>query len=111
MQRASHTNGVTLAILRRLAEARGRIVTVEALVFAAYGADPDGGPDDPGAIVRVLLCKLRQRLPPGALWNQWGVGYGLDPAVGARFLRAADDAHVVLARSPRDKAAFEALRA
>jgi len=99
-------------VLKRLALARGAVVTHEALAFAAYGDDPNGGPGFAEDVLRGLICKLRKRLPPGVLTNVWGVGYRLDPDCEmARLFRELDDAHVVLARSPADEAAFRALQA
>lgn len=104
--RPGHTRAVGHAVLRRLVEARGAVVATEALLYAAYGEREDGGPGDALGVLQVLLCRLRKRLPEGAIRTEWGVGYSLDPALAAALRGRFDDAHVVLARSPRDAMAF-----
>ncbi len=40
--------------------AKGR--TREQMAWDLYGNDPNGGPDDPDGVVKVLMCRLRKRL-------------------------------------------------
>jgi len=56
--------------------AGGRIVTREHLTNALWGADPDGGPNDPESTVKVYVSRLR-RLHGVEIETVWGVGYRL----------------------------------
>lgn len=94
-------------ILRRLAQARGRVVSYGALLFDLYEGEP--GPKDPEGVLRVQVTRLRKWLPPGALRTHWNCGYSLHPDYAERYLARVDDAHVVLARSDRDAREFAAL--
>lgn len=57
-----------------------RLATKEAIHFALYGADPDGGASD--KIVDVLVCKMRPKLARVGITvhTAWGAGYRLDDA-------------------------------
>jgi DNA-binding response OmpR family regulator len=82
-----HTTGASQRLATRLAMADGRFVPMEALLLAVYGADE---PFDAASSVRVMLSRLKARLPEGALRNVRGVGYALDPAA-AKSLPEVDD--------------------
>lgn len=96
-----------LRLVRRLAEARGRAVTREALLFSMQG-DRLEPPDSD--VLTTMLWRLRRQIP-GAIQNVYGQGYRMRADFCEAFLDATDDAHVVLARSDRDEAAFRAMRA
>lgn len=68
-------------LLARLAAGKGNIVSVAALLLAMY--DDDEEPETAPSSLRVLIHKLRRRLPPGAITTHYAVGYSLDPRVAA----------------------------
>lgn len=107
---AARTKLASKRLLRRLAEGRGKIVSHDALAFALYGDNPDGGPDDVVKVIAVLIHRLRKHLGPDSIGNQWGVGYCLRADLAETYLAQVDEAEVVLALTPRDEAAFRALR-
>ena len=102
---------VRMKVLRRLAEARGRCVTHDALLFAMYGDRADGGPVNARNILSLMVMKLRREFGPGAICCEHAFGYALRADLAEAYLARVDDAQVVLALTPRDAAAFAALRA
>jgi DNA-binding response OmpR family regulator len=74
-------------VMRRMAQAQGRIVRIEALLGAMY---PVAQPDDALGVLRVTILRLRRRLPEGAIATHVGEGYSLAPEVGAAWLAARD---------------------
>lgn len=51
--------GTMLKIIEELIRAYPRRVSIANIVDALYGDDPNGGPDDPRAVIRVLISRLR----------------------------------------------------
>lgn len=84
---SSHSSGVTNRLLARLVAADGRIVPRDNLLLSMYG---DAEPDTATESLRVLIYKLRRRLPPDALKSHYAQGYSLDRDV-ARRLPKIDD--------------------
>lgn len=78
-------------VLQRLLQAEGAAVRKDAL-HAALLAGP-GRAGTNRQIVDVHICRLRQKLPNGAIVTRWGVGYALRNAEAARVLlgQLADD--------------------
>ncbi len=103
----SKTSNARYRILQRLMASPGLLVTHQALEFAVYGGQIDGGPDAAKSSIRVMICHLRRSLPPGTITNVFGLGYRLAPGV-LPPLPAMDDAHVVLAMTPADERAIRA---
>lgn len=99
-------SGARHAIMQRLAAARGAVVTIEALVFAVYGAEREE-PARAVETIRVLIMHLRQRLGCDAILTEHGVGYRMPVEIAAK-IPGLDDAHVVLARSEADERRFNA---
>lgn len=81
-------------ILLRLAAAKGAVVTHAALLHAMYGDDPDGGPISAQGVMKVQILQMRRLLPPGAIINEYGVGYRLDPAIELPSDLRVDDARL-----------------
>lgn len=98
----SKASGTTYRLLQRLIASQGKVVTHEALEFAAYGDRPDGGPDGPRDSIRTLMHHLRKQLPPGSIGSAYGVGYVLRAGVLVD-LPPLDDARIVLALTAEDE--------
>ncbi|MDB5371800.1 MAG: hypothetical protein JWP04_442 [Belnapia sp.] len=105
------TRGASWRLAQRLIAGNGAVVTHDALTFAVYGDDPDGGPADAEGTIKVMLSKMRGKFAPGAIRNARGIGYSLDPAaVPAELLARVDGAQVVLALTKADRDAFRRTR-
>jgi DNA-binding response OmpR family regulator len=89
---------IATRVLQRLALSPGRAVTQEALVVAAYGDDPSGGPEDPLGVIRIIVSRLRKRLPEHGIETVWGVGYRMSEEAAAA-VEIPDDRRVILARA------------
>ena len=99
------TPQATSRLLQRLMISAGKVVTHDALTFAVYGDQVNGGPEDARRTIAVLICKLRKRLPKGAIELVWCEGYRLKPGV-IPPARDIDNAQVVLALTPEDERAL-----
>lgn len=99
------TNHATSRILQRLMISPGKVVTHEALAFAVYGNEINGGPEDGRGSIAVMICKLRKKLPKDAIQCVYGEGYKLKPGV-IPPTEEIDNAQVVLALTAEDERAL-----
>lgn len=60
--------------------ARRAVATYDMIIGDLYGADPNGGPDDPRNVIQVLMVGLRRQLRARGLEVRkvWGEGYRID---------------------------------
>lgn len=55
------------------------VATRQRLFAAMYADDPNGGPDDPDNVLKVMVYRIRRKLVPSrmSIETVWGVGYRL----------------------------------
>jgi DNA-binding winged helix-turn-helix (wHTH) protein len=75
-----HTPGVRARLLRRLLEARGAVVSQDALLDAMYPGSAEE-PEWAASVLRVEIHKLRARLGRSAIVAHYAKGYAISPDV------------------------------
>lgn len=86
------------AVFAALRNAKGAVVSKEAVYDAVYGNDPDGGPEP--KILDVFICKIRKKLVGSGytIVTHWGLGWRMTSVTGfdeAEETQVADDAAAV----------------
>lgn len=76
----TEVTGQQVVILDALIAAWPRDVTMARLIDLLYGDDPDGGPDDPGRVVRVQVHRMKAWMQSygWTIRNRYGFGYRLE---------------------------------